>query len=148
MNLPVLGAHLHVVERVAQIGVAHLVEPQRLGAVGLDDDEGDALGLVVRHQLLHSRFVDLGGGAVDGREHHDQHGALGKARQRVGLAVHARQREVRRLGANGERSRHVGGPRSRDKRDGHTGQQERTHSDGSNSGHGRWFLLLGGWSQY
>jgi len=52
----VLGAQFHVVDRVAEIRVAHLVEPERLRVVRLDDDERDALLAIVRDERLDAAF--------------------------------------------------------------------------------------------
>ena len=60
---------------------------------------------VVGDQLLDASFVDLGGRAVHRGEDDDQHLAVLEAGERVGLAVDARQREVRRRRPDRQRRR-------------------------------------------
>ena len=52
--MPVLGAYLHVVKRIADVGVSHFVEQHGIGIVGFDRDQLDALVLVVIGELLES----------------------------------------------------------------------------------------------
>ena len=103
-----LGPDLHVLERVAQVGVAQLVEPDGERVVRRDGDEGDALVLVVGVQLLDAVLVGLGRRAVVAGEDDDQHLGVGEVLQGVGLAVHARQGEVRGGVADGERFEPLG----------------------------------------
>ena len=76
----VLGPQLHVLERIAQVGVAQLVEPHGQRVVRRDGDQGDALVLVVGVQLLDPLFVGLGRRAVVAGEDDEQQLGVGEAR--------------------------------------------------------------------
>ena len=60
----VLGADFHAGHRVVHIGPGHFVETDGLSVVGIDGDDGDALGPVVCRELFDAFLVALGGGAV------------------------------------------------------------------------------------
>ena len=99
------GALLHLFKRIAEVCIAHLVKPQRLRAVRLDDDKGDAALAIIRNQFLDAFLVDFGGRTVNRCEDDDQNFAVLEAGERVSLAVYARQMKVGRHRANGHRRR-------------------------------------------
>jgi len=103
VELPEGRTDLHVVERVADVRVAHLVEAQCLDAVRLDHDEGHALRRVVVDDLTDALLVDLRGRTMHRREDHDEGLRRREAGERVGLAVYPGQAEIRRERADGER---------------------------------------------
>ena len=94
VELVVAGADLHVVERVAKVGVAELVEPHRRRIVRRNRHHRDAAILVVGGQLFDPLFVRLGGRAMIAGEDDRQDVGVGEIGERVGLVVDARQREV------------------------------------------------------
>jgi hypothetical protein len=134
-----LGADDHFLQRVAQVGVAQLVEPHGLGVVRRDGHERDAPVLEVRRELLDAFLVRLRGRTVIGRE--DQHEDLGRREisQAMVAAIDSGQVEVGRGLAQGQRLDGRGLLRS----EGHgtqTGQQEQpcgsdAHADRSFEGH-------------
>ncbi|HET6898986.1 MAG TPA: hypothetical protein VFK70_11580, partial [Vicinamibacteria bacterium] len=77
------GADLHLLQRIAQVRVAQLVETHRLGIVRGDGDEGHAFGGEVVLQLLDALLVGLRGRTVVAGEHEDEHARGGVLRERV-----------------------------------------------------------------
>ena len=96
IELPVSGAGFHLFERIAEVCITHLIEPERLRAVRLDDDKGDAALAVIGDQFLDAVLINLGGRAMHRREDDDQDFAVFETGQRVSLAIDARQMKIRR----------------------------------------------------
>ena len=107
IEMAIGSADSHFVERVADVGVAHLVEPHSIGIVGLDGDEGDAAVLVIRSELLDAGFVELRGGAMVAGKGDDENLARGVIGETVSLAVNGWEAKVRGGGAEGEGRRAV-----------------------------------------
>ena len=101
--MPILGADLHVFERVTHVGISHFVEPNRVWIVGLDGHNSDTLVFVVFRNLLDSRFIELRCRAVIADEGDHQHFAGGILFQTMSLAIHARQTKIRRGGPDSQR---------------------------------------------
>ncbi len=99
----VLRSNLHLLERIAQVGVAQLIEPHGGGIVGRDRHDGHTFVLEISMQVGDPLFIGLGRGAVIAREDHDQHFRLGEVLKRVGLAVNAGEAKVGGLGTDGQR---------------------------------------------
>ena len=102
IEVVVAGAELHVVQRVAEVGVAELVEPHGLGIVRRDGDDGDAAVLVVGGELLDAIFVGLGRGTVVAGEDDCQDVGVGEVSERIGFAVDPGQRKIGGRDADGE----------------------------------------------
>ena len=88
-------AQLHLRQRVGDVGVAQLVEPDGLRIVRVDRDERDALAAIVLVELFDPALVELRDRAVIALEDERQHLGAGVLAGLVGLAVDAGQREVR-----------------------------------------------------
>ncbi len=109
------SADLHLVEGVAEVGVAELVETDGQRVVRGDRDHRHPLGPVVRVQLLDPLLVGLGGRTVVRGEDQHQELGVGEAPQRVPPAVHPGQVEIGSGRADGKRGDGgaVGGRRHR-----------------------------------
>ena len=98
----VLGPDFHFVEGIGEVGVAELIEADRLGVVGVDRDQRDALVLVVGVHLLDAGFVCLGGRAVIAGEEDDEDFGRVVVVEGVVFPVDAGEVEVRSGGVDGE----------------------------------------------
>ena len=87
----ILRADFHFVERVAEIGIAELVQADGRRVVGRDRHHGDTLVAIVGLKPRDSPFVGLGRRAMVAGEDDEQHLGLSEVRQAVGLAVDAGQ---------------------------------------------------------
>ena len=105
IELAVGGASFHLVERVANVGVAHLVEPDRHGIVRLDGNDGDAPLAIVSNDLFEPGFVQLCGRTMVASENDDQYFACFVVLQAMRLAVDTGETEVRRESTKGQRRR-------------------------------------------
>jgi len=103
IEMAIGSAGFHVVEGVAYIGIAHLVEAHGHGIVGLDGDDGHAAVFVIGGDLLDARFVELRGGAVIAGEGDDENFGGGVVGEAVGLAVDTGEAKIGSGGADGER---------------------------------------------
>ncbi len=90
----VFGPLLHIGERIAQIGVAHFVEPHGVGIVRRDGHERDALRAKIFVELNEPVFVRLRRRAVIAREYDGEHAGFCEIGERVGFIVDARQFEI------------------------------------------------------
>ena len=109
VEMAVGGADLHFVEGVADVGVAHFVEADGEGIVGLDGDEGDALILIIGGELFDAAFVELRGGAMVAGEDDGEEFGGAEIGERIGFAIDGGEVEVRGGGADGERRGIFGG---------------------------------------
>jgi len=107
IEVAVGGADLHFIERIADIGVAHLVEADGIRIVGLDGDQRDAAVLIIPGQLLDASFIELRGGTVIAGESDDENLAGSVVGEAVSLAVDTGETKIGSRGANGERRRTV-----------------------------------------
>ena len=88
--MAVSGADLHVIKRVADIRVTHLVQPHRAGIVWLNGHKGDATISIIRYQLFQTRLVQLRRRTVIASEGDDQQLALGIVLETVLFVVDSR----------------------------------------------------------
>ena len=96
--LPVRGARLHVVQRLADVAEREILQLQRGRLVRIDGDECHAAIAIVVGELAEARFVELRCRTGIAGEDDRQHPAAGVFTERVHLAVDAGQREVGRRG--------------------------------------------------
>jgi hypothetical protein len=89
------GARRHVVQRVADVGVSHFVEPNRVRIVGLDRDQRDSAVFVVCGQLLDAALVKLRRRAMIAGKRDDQNFTRRVFLQAVRLPVDCRETEIR-----------------------------------------------------
>src|SRR5215831_12155045 len=73
IEMTVGRADFHFVEGIPYVGIAHFVEPHRVGIVGLDRDQGDSPVPVICGQLLDASFVELRSGTVVARKRDHQY---------------------------------------------------------------------------
>ena len=99
----VVGPDLHLLERIAEVRVAQLVEPHCLGVVRGDGHQRHALAGIVVMELLDPFLIGLGRRAVVAGEDDNQHGGRGEALERVPASVDTRQLEVRGRRADRQR---------------------------------------------
>jgi hypothetical protein len=98
----ILGPDLHVLERVAEVGVALLVEAQGEGVVRRDEYDLHAAAREVGVETLDPLLVGLRGRAVVGGEDDHENLRRREALEGVPLAVDAGQVEVRSLRSDGQ----------------------------------------------
>ena len=129
------GSDLHLLERIAQVGVTQLVEPHGGGVVGRDRHDGHALVLEVGVQVGNPLFICLGRRAVVAGEDHDQDLRAGEVLEGIGLAINAGQAEVGSVGTDRQRrqARRIGA--------GQTGRAGSKSSDGQRGLHGGGFMV-------
>ena len=109
----VLGANLHVGQGVTDVGPGHFIQADGVGIVGVQSNDGDALGAVILGELDEAFFVALGGGAVvAGKDDAKKFGVF-KGVRGVGFTVGPGQLEVREVGAELLGFGHIGGAQSR-----------------------------------
>ena len=94
IEVPVFRAGFHVLKRISHVGIAHFVEQNGIGVIGLDGYYSDALVLVLFRNLLDSCLVKLGRRAVIADECDHQHLASGVVLQTMSLAIYPGQTEV------------------------------------------------------
>ncbi len=102
VEVAVGGADFHVVERVANVGIAQLVETHSIGIIGLDSNEGHVALTIVGHEPLDAGLVELSGGAMIASEDDDEDFARGVVLEAVGLAVNSGKAKLGSRGADGE----------------------------------------------
>jgi len=102
IELAVGGADFHVVEGVAYVGVAHLVEAHGVGIVRLNGHESDAFVFVVSGQLADALFVKLSGRAVIAGEDNHKDFAFDVVLEAMGLAVDSGETKIGGLCADRE----------------------------------------------
>jgi hypothetical protein len=98
VELFVVRPNLHFFQRIAQVGIAQLIEPDRLRIVRRDCHESDPFVLIVGGQLLDPLLIRLGRRAVIAGEDNDEHLRLVIVGQPVHLSVHAGKAEIGRFG--------------------------------------------------
>src|SRR5438309_10608345 len=94
IELAIGSADLHVVEGVANVGVAHLIEANGVGIVGLNSDKSDAFVFVIGGQLADALFVELRRGTVIAREDNHEDFAVSVVLEAVRLPVDSGETEV------------------------------------------------------
>ena len=96
------NADFHFLESIGDVGGIEFIDAESVGVVGLNDDDGDALGSVGVEELLDALLVHLGDRTVIAGEDDGEDGAGGVVGEGVGVAVDAGEREIGSGGADGE----------------------------------------------
>jgi hypothetical protein len=86
---------LHVVERIADIGISQLIQPHRERIVWRNCNQGHALLAIIFVELHNPFFVCLGCRAVVASKNDDEQFRVGEIIQAIGLVIDARQIELR-----------------------------------------------------
>ena len=94
--IAVLGANFHFRQRIAEFGVAQLVEPQSIWIVGRNRHQRHAAVFEIAIELNNPIVVCLGRWTVIAGEHNDEQLRVMKIGQPIGFAVDSRQLKIRR----------------------------------------------------